>query len=133
MLRLCYLLPKSRLAIKKAPFKILAARIGVLSDLKEQSATQVQMDEALQIGRLIRGMGKFMPFRTMCFEQALSCAEVLRSKGISYCIHFGVKKDKKVPDGLEAHAWLQCGNEIVTGKRGHRQYQRLSSFYYEPA
>lgn len=132
VLRLCYLLPKSRMAVKKVPFKVLAAKMGELSDPKELGATNEETEEALCIGRLTRGLGKLMPFRTMCFEQALSCAEVLRSKGISHCIHFGVKKDQSQPDSLQAHAWLQCGDEIVTGKRGYSQYQRLSSFYYEP-
>lgn len=131
--RLLYLLPKSRWAVKRTPFKKVAERMGVLSEPKEVPVSAHEEAMAVQWGALTRSVGKLMPFRTLCFEQALSCAALLQAQGIAHCIHFGVKKHPEDAKRLEAHAWLQCGNAIVTGKKKHRQFKRVSSFYYDPS
>lgn len=131
-LRLLVLLPKSRWAVKRVPFKEVAARMGTLGDGAITEVSSKGLETAKRMGILTKSMSAWMPFRTLCFEQALSCAALLRRKKIAHCIHFGVKKHHSDAQRLEAHAWLQCGNAIVTGRKGHREFKRVSSFYYLP-
>jgi hypothetical protein len=47
-------------------------------------------------------------------------------------MYLGVGKDETTPDAVAAHAWLCCGNTIVTGASGLERYTPLSSFFRVP-
>ena len=54
-----------------------------------------------------------VPWRADCLVQALAGERWLRRRGIASQVVIGVKKDGPVP--LDAHAWLEAGDRIVTG------------------
>lgn len=106
--------------------------MGGTDETEMSSVSSDELKRALTIGKLIRKISNYMPFRTLCFEQALTAAMFLKKEKIAYCIHFGMKKRWSDTGQMKAHAWLVCGEEIITGKRGHRQYEILSTFFFNP-
>ncbi len=74
-------------------------------------------DDLLELIRIsIRRACRRSPWRTKCFEQALSARMMLRRRGIKSIVHFGVRKSISDPkEELEAHAWLISSGVVVTG------------------
>lgn len=56
------------------------------------------------------------PWRTLCFEQALTARMMLRKRKQKSVIYFGLIKNTNNQDkALNAHAWLICSGFNVTG------------------
>ena len=130
--KVVFLLVWSRLLIKSSSFRKLAEKMGSTDEIEMIPISPDELKRAQTIGRLIRSVSNYMPFRTLCFEQALTAAMFLKKGRITYRIHFGMKKHWSDMGQMKAHAWLICGDEIITGKKGHRQFEVLSTFYYAP-
>lgn len=70
--------------------------------------------------------GRYVPWRCKCYEQAIAAKMILRGKKIRTTLYYGVAKD---PEGkLIAHAWLRCGDYIVTGRRGMERFTVVGTF-----
>jgi hypothetical protein len=62
------------------------------------------------------------PFTT-CLSEALTAQVLLQRNGYPAQVRIGVAKD--VDGRLEAHAWLESGDQLVLGARGHERYSPL--------
>ena len=66
-----------------------------------------------RVGRAIGRMAARVPWRSSCLVQALAAKRWLSAKGHSSSLYLGVRK---LPaENVEAHAWLMCDGEVVTG------------------
>jgi hypothetical protein len=81
-----------------------------------------QLAEAARVGRAVVGAAANTPWRSACLEQAVAAAGLLRRGGIPGTLYLGVARDPTQPDGMAAHAWLRCGNVMVTGAAGHERF-----------
>ncbi len=54
-----------------------------------------------------------LPWRSDCFIQAMAAQRWLQSKGIPSALMIGTRKDED--GGFQAHAWLTCNDQIITG------------------
>lgn len=54
-----------------------------------------------------------LPWRSDCFIQAMAAQRWLQSKGIPSALMIGTRKDEE--GGFQAHAWLTCDDQIITG------------------
>lgn len=54
-----------------------------------------------------------VPWRSDCFIQAMAAQRWLQHKGIASTLTIGTRKDQS--GGFQAHAWLTCNDEIITG------------------
>jgi len=70
----------------------------------------------------VRVASRYLP-RTTCLTQALAAQALLASAGHESSIEIGVANDGQ---GLEAHAWLTCRNQIVIGGPEVTRYARLT-------
>jgi hypothetical protein len=57
--------------------------------------------------------GHRLPWRADCLVQAIAAQHWLRRLGVQTSLRIGVPG--KINDPFEAHAWLMCGDEVVTG------------------
>jgi hypothetical protein len=53
---------------------------------------------------------------------------MLKRRNIPATVYLGVMKDESRPEKLAAHAWVRCGEFILTGAKGHQQYTVVSKF-----
>ncbi len=67
-------------------------------------------------------------WRTMCFEQALCAKWMLKRRKYASTIYFGIKKEQ-ADNQIQAHAWVVCNNEIVTGGKQAGEFKVISRFY----
>ncbi len=73
--------------------------------------------------RIYRSAQK-MPWRSVCLDQALALAIVLRLVNIRFRFHLGVKKSDK----LKAHAWVTSGGRIIIGWHPDDEYTEVGVF-----
>ena len=108
------------------PFKKTANKMSSSICKKEEFRTKSEIvGEAIQLSQVVRSVSKKVPFRTKCFEQALSLQILLKRKNISSDIVFGLhtKEDK-----LAAHAWCICQGITLSGEKGKEQFKIIKSF-----
>lgn len=63
--------------------------------------------------------------RHACLAQAIAASRMLSRRGIHWTLTIGVGRQSA---GLNAHAWLRCGNRIVTGRRGIRNVTPMATY-----
>lgn len=127
------LLAVSRSLIFFRPFRKLLPLLGtsVNQQLAEQTATeQVAEHEFLkQIQYSILRAARRSPWRTMCFEQALTARIMLSRRKIKSVIYFGVRKALPGEKAeMAAHAWLICSGVSVTGGKNNEMFAVVGRF-----
>lgn len=111
------------------PFRKLAPILGKKTlpsaDLDDQQPDQ--HERLLRIGTAILRAGRRSPWRTECFEQALAGKFMLKVRRMKSIVFFGVGKNRR-QGNFNAHAWLKCGNHIVTGNKHLEQFTVIACF-----
>ena len=113
----------AKLMILFISFKKIASKIGmpqIETDFENKmgnTAAQVQIAVA-------RGT-KYVFFASKCYDQALATTFMLRRRQIPSTIYFGLNKKESQ---LSAHAWVRCGQLIVSGKQGYENFTPIAWF-----
>ena len=123
LLRATAWLAIARIMLLVMPFRHLSARLSATSN-----STQAESDQVLlqRIAYAISAAANNVPWRSDCFPQTIAARMLLSRFGCASTIHFGV--DRVGDDGLAAHAWLTCGETIVTGAKDLHRYTELHRF-----
>lgn len=110
----------ARLRLLVTPFPKVASTLGEFvapSDPRVAERAAATTPEAAATARTIRwavtAAAPFMPFRSVCLQQAMAAHAMLKRRGISSVMHFGAQ-----PSGaraIDAHAWLDAAGVKVTG------------------
>ena len=113
----------AKLLVVFLPFKKIASMIGepqVESPKEVKFAIKVK-DIEISIIRAV----KYALFASKCYDQALATTYMLKRRKITSTIYFGLhKKD----DQLVAHAWVRCGENIISGRKGHEIFTTVAWF-----
>ena len=121
------LLGISKLMILVFPFKFIASKIGL-----PQTETSFINDfecKILETQMAVNRGAKYIFFQSKCYDQALASTFMLRRRGISSTIYFGLCKEN---GQLLAHAWVRAGQIIVSGKRGYENFTPIAWFGTHP-
>jgi hypothetical protein len=113
----------AKLLIIFFPFKKIAALIGKpqIESPKEMFTNKKITDIEVAV---LRGV-KYVFFSSRCYDQALATTLMLKSRRIPSTIYFGLHKEV---EHLLAHAWVRCGDKIVSGKLGHERFTPVAWF-----
>lgn len=114
-----------RLTILLLPFRWLAPFLGrhmCESPMKEDS---VKLAAAGRIGRVVETVSRHTPWESKCLVQAIVGKIMLRQRGINNTLYLGVGKNE---GNLVAHAWLRCGETIITGGQGQERFTMVGKF-----
>ncbi len=115
----------ARLVLVFVPFRKIAKMLG---KAMYEAPADLQQDPIALAGvstAIIRA-GTRSPWRTKCFEQAIAAKIMLRLRGISTTVYFGINKSNQ--SEMRAHAWLKVNNTIVTGGPDISQFTIVSWF-----
>lgn len=115
------MLTLSRLLVLLIPFRRTASLLGVIN---QETPTEfgANAKNAQRISSILRQISYLLPWRSMCFEQALAGMMMLKLRRLDGTIYFGVQKDAQQ---MKAHAWLRSGSQIITGAAGHERFTIL--------
>ena len=68
-----------------------------------------------------------VPFRAVCFPQAIALQRMARRRGIDAILHYGAAQDPA--SGLAAHVWVTVAGQ---GLLGHEQVDRFGELLRSP-
>lgn len=118
------LLHLAKLVILIVPFKKIASRMG---SLQLESTHDLQpMEKITQIEHAVRRASRYTLHNSKCYDQALTAKALLGQIGLPATIYFGLAKENE--NQLRAHAWVRCGNKIITGKAGMERFTIVAYF-----
>ena len=92
---------------------------GIRWESWESNHFQWSVDTRKMFLTEVGGDFKYLPWKAKCLAQALAGKLLLRKFGLPGTIYLGIKKDS---GKLEAHAWLICGSQFISGKEGHKKF-----------
>lgn len=116
-------LAMARLSLKLRPFNAVA---GSLTRPVASPATSSPELSSRWVRWAVLAMAKRLPWRSVCFDQAIAAQRMLRRRGIAAEIVYGVRR---MDAGLDAHVWLRLPTGwIVVGGEQAPLFQPIARF-----
>ena len=75
---------------------------------------------ALKISYVVNLSAQLVPWKPVCYPQALAAKSMLQIRGLDSLLYFGAKGDNQKL--IKLHCWINHRGHILTGKRGHKSY-----------
>lgn len=117
-----------RAAVLLLPFRRIIRLLGLRSGTEAVTVDPVHFVKAVRIGWAVRAAAARTPWESACLVQALAGLAMLYRRGLPGTLYLGVAKNRDTPDRVAAHAWLRCGEFILTGGGGHAQFRVISVY-----
>ena len=118
LLRATGWLAVARLRLAVTPFQKLVEGLSAEQDSQKPDPELVQ-----RIGLAVTRAAANVPWRSDCFPQTIAARSILKRYGYTATVHLGV--DRVGKDDLLGHAWLTCGDMVVTGGVDLDRYTEL--------
>jgi hypothetical protein len=122
------LLGAARLAILIFPFRRLAVTLGRHMNESGLQANMASLHCASMVGQAVCSAANNTPWKSHCLAQAVAGQWMLKRRRIAGTLYLGVAKNEIKPEKINAHAWLRCGNIILTGQGGHQKFTVVATF-----
>jgi hypothetical protein len=128
----CYLL-LARLMLLLLPFKRIAPALGVMTTPSHGVRDGMKPVDgganiAEKVGWAVRHAARHVPFRAVCFPQAIAGRLMLKRRGIHSVLHLGTTTPGRNNSTLRAHAWLEAAGREVTGYPVAEEFTEVASF-----
>ena len=91
-----------------------------------QNISGGEQEIAILLSKTFRRVVRFTTWTITCFDRSITAKYLLKRKGMQSTLYLGVAKES--PNRITAHAWLRCGNIIVTGKEEMGRFTRMVCF-----
>ena len=110
----------ARIMLVAMSFERLSARLSTPGN-----STQIEPDPDLleRVGSAVSAAANNVPWRSDCFPQTIAARMLLKRYGYASTIHFGVERVGE--DTLNGHAWLTCGETMITGGEDLDRYAEI--------
>jgi hypothetical protein len=108
---------KARLAVTFVPIR------KILLPLTPRAGAMIGDTNAASISWAVETAGRIVPSGKNCLVRAIAGREMLARRGVSSRIRLGIAKNST--ERLDGHAWLECGDLIVTGEGEHRSFTAM--------
>jgi hypothetical protein len=121
----CCLLALARMIVLMVPFRRIAPLLGRTMAESPPGASQ-QLTMAQKISWAVQTAGRHTPWESKCLAQAMAAKMMLRRRQIPSTLYLGLAKDEQ--GELTAHAWLRCGDLILTGGQNYESFTTIATF-----
>jgi hypothetical protein len=120
------LLALSRLQVRTVKFERIASRLGKMHAECFEGVPAEAMALAWQISWAVNAAARHTWWTSNCLPRALAGQRMLARRGLPATVYLGAARDE--PETMIAHAWLRCGDGLLTGGPGHRRYTVVATF-----
>jgi len=110
------------------PFRRIAPRLGVVTHHADPPSAAGREQELEEIAWALHRAARVLPWRCTCLPKAIAGSRMLGRRGIPYALYLGAAREQDRE--LIAHAWLRCGDTIVTGGEEMAKFTIVSSFIH---
>jgi hypothetical protein len=130
LLEALVLLGLLRAAILIFPFQRVARLLRLMQDETPQifRVPETRLALAERIGWAVRAAAARTPWQSACLVQALAGMLMLQRRKLPGVLTLAVAKNGIIAEGFSAHAWLRCGEVVLTGEGGHKNYKAIATF-----
>lgn len=125
-LRAFWLLGLARFAILAVPFRRIAPFLGEVTGESPERAPAESDALAKRISWAVETAARYTPWESRCLARAMAAKAMLRRRNVPGTLYLGLAKDSE--EGLSAHAWVRCGERILTGGAGHERFTVIAQF-----
>ena len=80
---------------------------------------ELLISKAYLIGKRVERICNRTPWDSKCLVRALTAQALIKRKHIKTTLYLGIKENSA---SLEAHAWLRCGEYMITGGDGFKNF-----------
>lgn len=106
--------------------RLVGARRG--QTIQHDNGTE-QQRRARAIGSAVRAAARHTPWNSACLAQALAAQRMLANENIGGTLFLGAELQGEAGTReLDAHAWVRCGEEFITGMQEHERFVVVSTF-----
>jgi hypothetical protein len=128
------LLTGARVALRLVAFRHIV-RVARLTETGSAPGTHAMQDaaqearaaRAAEVAVALRSAASRLPWDCTCLTQALAGAVLLRVRRLPAVLHLGVLRNDESGE-IEAHAWLTCGADMVSGGEGHDRFTEIATY-----
>lgn len=120
------------LAIASAAIRILSfRRVGAWASGGRPRGGSADPAAVRRVRWAVEAWARRVPWRAVCFQRGLALHLMLRRRGIASVMRYGVAH---LPEkGLNAHVWVDVGDETVIGGEEAPNFACVARFPPEPA
>ena len=114
------------MAIRLLPFRWVAAA----ASKSGRKTAPADPETVRRVRGAVRGWGRRVPWKSVCFQRGLALHWMLRRRGIPSVLLYGVRRQGA---GLAAHVWVDVDGETVIGGEEAPDFACLARFPPNPA
>lgn len=114
----------ARMAVLILPFKWVAKWSGVQGT--EMEPVEVDAKDLRKVYWAVTTASRYGWWNCLCLTQALAAKAMLRRRGLRSTMYLGLTRPGD--STFSAHAWLRCGQSIVTGAEGRERFAVIAMF-----
>ena len=115
-----------RLAILILPFRYLTKFMGKKMAESPSQINPKLLSRAVTVGWCVNILSNFTPWESKCLVRAFTAHIILQMLKIPSTLYFGMAKTDS--NKLLAHAWLRCGDFMITGDREREGFKSVAQF-----
>jgi hypothetical protein len=108
------------------PFRRIAPHLGHHMANSPETDVSKHKTTLKRISWAIVTVSRYAPWDCKCLVQAIAGKRMLQIRGLPSTLYLGVSKDEA--EGFSAHAWLRCGEMVLTGSQGKDRFTVVSTF-----
>ena len=109
-----YYLTRWQLIVKISPFNWYKSFLGNLID-HPTGTNASQFEHNKRIKKAIHSASKYLPWKPVCFPQALTGKSMLKRRGIKTTFYLGAAVGNFSTKVIDLHSWLKCGDQTIAG------------------
>lgn len=126
LLEAAFWLGVMRVAIRWLSFKHIVRLLRLTAGTSPRVPNAEEIKTAQQVRWAVESMAPRIPWETLCLVQGLAGAAMLRRRKLPLSLYFGVARTEQ--GEFQAHAWLCCGDEVLTGGAGHQRFSVIATY-----
>jgi hypothetical protein len=116
----------ARLALLTLPFRWIKRGWGEPQALSAEKFQGTPPELLERVSWAVATASRHLPWDCLCLAQAMAAKAMLKRRGVSSTLYLGVAKDGAAqPQG---HAWLTCGEQVLTGQQGMGEFTVIATF-----
>jgi hypothetical protein len=117
-----------KLALGLLPFRLVRRAFGFVDGEAVDGCGREAGERAAEVATAVLRAARRVPWESTCLTDSLAVALLLRRRGIGATLYLGVGSDESAPRRVAAHAWLRCGDQLLTGAAEEGRYKVLAAF-----
>jgi hypothetical protein len=116
----------ARVAFLVLPFRLVARGLGMHMAISPDNFEVTPIELLDRISWSVAAASRHLPWECTCLAQAMAAKAMLKCRGVSSTLYLGVAKQNE--SNLQAHAWLRCGERILTGGQAMANFTVIATF-----